>query len=808
VQFIDLQAQRLRMGSAVEDAILKVVRSGHYILGPEIALLEKQLASFCGAKHALTVANGTDALALALMALGIKPRQAVFVPSFTFAATGEVVVWLGATPIFIDCLPDTFNMDPASLEAGIATAKRLGLEPVGVIPVDLFGLPADYDAIEPICAAHNLWMLTDTAQGFGGVYKDRKTGAIGHIASTSFFPAKPLGCYGDGGAVFFDDDKFLEPLVSMRVHGQGSDKYDNVRIGMNGRMDTIQAAVLIEKLKLFPGEIVARNRIAQRYSDALENRCVVPRVPAGLTSVWAQYTIRINGGRRDAVAAALKADGIPTAIYYVKPMHRQTAYRHFPVANNGLPVSDRLAGEVLSLPMHPYLSIFLDHPIIVRHFVDSGVFREIVSKHDVLFVAPPGDHKRIKGADLSRIPAEKLVRIDECHPRSLIWMRIFQIEMLRDRRSGQSRALSEHHRHSIGFKAFVLYSILGLPGIWQIYRRILMAKLGSLKNRPLEDLIDREKPDMILHPSVLAGVYINDLIDVARARGIPVVGIMNSWDNPSTKRAVVGHLDWLLVWGQQTKDHAIRYMEMAPERVVCFGAAQFDVYREKPRRTPDQTRAVYALSPGTRLLLYAGSSKGSDEFKHLEYLEAAIENGELPNLVVVYRPHPWGDCGKDGGRIAAKAWRHVRFDMAMVPYITAAQNGSQPITTPDYRDTQDILGATDILVSPISTILLESALHGIPNVCLIDDADEDDWYLDVNTRLEHLREYFEVEDPDSPARIRKAADYFVDSFQEPYGERLCLFIEHLMAERGASVDRSTFGESPREPSAIATKSRV
>jgi len=356
VQFIDLQAQRAHLGQALEDAILKVVRSGQYILGPEVATLEAQLAAFCGAKHALTVANGTDALALALMAFGVKPRHAVLVPSFTFAATGEVVVWLGATPIFVDCLPDTFNMDPASLEAGIATAKRLGLEPVGAIPVDLFGLPADYDAIEPICAAHNLWILADTAQGFGGVYKGRKTGSIGRIASTSFFPAKPLGCYGDGGAIFFDDDALRETLVSLRVHGQGADKYDNVRVGMNGRMDTIQAAVLIEKLKLFPSEIEARNRIAQLYSDALEKHCIVPRVPAGLTSVWAQYTIRIDGNRRDAVAAKLKEAGIPTAIYYVKPMHRQTAYARFPVANNGLPVSDALAGEVLSLPMHPYLS--------------------------------------------------------------------------------------------------------------------------------------------------------------------------------------------------------------------------------------------------------------------------------------------------------------------------------------------------------------------------------------------------------------------------------------------------------------------
>ena len=356
MQFIDLQTQRARLGTALEDAILRVVRSGQYILGPEIAVLERNLEAFCGARHALTVANGTDALVIAMMAFGVRPGDAVLVPSFTFAATGEVVVLLGATPVFVDCLPDTFNMDPASLEAGIATAKRLGLRPVGVIPVDLFGLPADYDAIEPICAAQAMWLLADTAQGFGAVYKGRRTGSIGRIAATSFFPAKPLGCYGDGGAIFFEDETLLEPLTSIRVHGQGIDRYDNVRIGMNGRMDTIQAAVLIEKLKIFPDEIVARNRIAQRYSDLLEKHAIVPRVPTGLTSIWAQYTIRVPGGKRDAVVAKLKEAGIPSAIYYVKPMHRQTAYSHYPVAANGLPVSDMLAGEVLSLPMHPYLS--------------------------------------------------------------------------------------------------------------------------------------------------------------------------------------------------------------------------------------------------------------------------------------------------------------------------------------------------------------------------------------------------------------------------------------------------------------------
>ncbi|MBI3506495.1 MAG: DegT/DnrJ/EryC1/StrS family aminotransferase [Proteobacteria bacterium] len=355
IDFIDLQAQRKHIGARMEEAILKVVRHGKYIMGPEVAELESRLGRFCGAKYVLSCANGTDALGLVLMAKDVGPGDAILVPSFTFAATGEVVAWVGATPIFVDCQPDTFNMDPASLEAGIETARRLGLKPKGVIPVDLFGLPADYDAIESIARANGLWILADAAQGFGGIYKGRVAGGIGDFATTSFFPAKPLGCYGDGGAVFTNDENVIEVLRSLRVHGQGSDKYDNVRIGMNGRMDTIQAAVLLEKLAVFPAEIEARNRIAARYSAALADLCVVPRVPDGLVSIWAQYTVRLTDADRDKVAAALKAEGIPTAIYYVKPMHRQTAYSKYPVAGNGLPVSDLLAGEVLSLPMHAYL---------------------------------------------------------------------------------------------------------------------------------------------------------------------------------------------------------------------------------------------------------------------------------------------------------------------------------------------------------------------------------------------------------------------------------------------------------------------
>ena len=355
IPFIDLAAQRRRLGTRLDRAILGVVDRGDFIMGAEVRQLEADLAAFCGAGHVVTCSNGTDALVLPLRAKGVGPGDAVFCPSFTFAATAEVVAWVGATPVFVDVCEGSFTLDAASLEAGVATARRAGLQPVAVIAVDLFGRPADYDAIEPVCAREGLWLIADSAQGFGSVYRGRRAGTIGLAATTSFFPAKPLGCYGDGGAVFTGDAGLAAAMRSLRVHGQGSDKYDNVRIGMNARLDTVQAAVLIEKLKIFPDEIAARNRIARRYGEALAAVAAVPAVAADITSVWAQYTLRLPAGRRDAIAAKLKAAGVPTAVYYPRPLHLQTAYRAFPVAGEGLPVSEALAAEVLSLPMHPYL---------------------------------------------------------------------------------------------------------------------------------------------------------------------------------------------------------------------------------------------------------------------------------------------------------------------------------------------------------------------------------------------------------------------------------------------------------------------
>jgi dTDP-4-amino-4,6-dideoxygalactose transaminase len=355
VAFIDIVAQRRRLGTKIDEAVARVLTHCQFINGPEVTQLEADLAAFCGAKHVVACASGTDALLMVLMAQGIGPGDAVICPSFTFCATGEVVALTGATPVFVDVDDATFNMNIASLKKGIATARKLGLKVKAVIPVDLFGQPADHDAIAEVAKSEGLFVLDDAAQSFGATYKGKRLGTFGLATATSFFPAKPLGCFGDGGAIFTDDADLAERLRSVRVHGQGTEKYDNVRLGLTARLDTMQAAILIEKLKIFQDEIDARNKVASRYFDALHNIVTAPRVADGNTSVWAQYTIRLPRGGRDAFAAALKAQGIPTAIYYPKSMHQQTAYKHYPTVEGGLPVSEKLSDDVISLPMHAYL---------------------------------------------------------------------------------------------------------------------------------------------------------------------------------------------------------------------------------------------------------------------------------------------------------------------------------------------------------------------------------------------------------------------------------------------------------------------
>ena len=371
IPFIDVAAQRQRLAERIDAAVARVLGHCQFILGPEVGELEAALAAFCGARHVVTCASGTDALLMVLMASGLGHGDAVICPSFTFCATAEVVARVGATPVFADIDAVTFNIAPESAARAVAAARQAGLNPRMIVAVDLFGLPADFAGINAIAAAENLFVLDDAAQAFGAMVGNRRLGTLTDAAATSFFPAKPLGCYGDGGAVFTDDDDMRDILLSLRTHGQGADRYDNVRIGLTARLDTIQAAVLIEKLKIFPDEIAERNRIARRYSQHLADVVTVPTVPNGMTSVWAQYTIRVKAGGRAAFASALKAQGIPTAIYYPKPLHRQEAYRHFPADPSGLPVTDLVVEEVISLPMHAYLDSATQDRIIaaVRHAV-------------------------------------------------------------------------------------------------------------------------------------------------------------------------------------------------------------------------------------------------------------------------------------------------------------------------------------------------------------------------------------------------------------------------------------------------------
>jgi dTDP-4-amino-4,6-dideoxygalactose transaminase len=366
IPFIDVAAQRRRLGTTIDDAVTRVLSHCQFILGPEVRTFESDLATFCGARHVVTCASGTDALVLALRAMGVGPGDAVLCPSFTFCATAEVAALVGATPVFVDVDARTFNIDVKGIAGAGETARQAGLNPKAIIPVDLFGLPADHAAIRSAAAADNLLVLDDAAQSFGATCDNRRLGTFGVCTATSFFPAKPLGCYGDGGAVMTDDDGLADAMRSLRVHGQGSDKYDNVRIGLASRLDTIQAAILIEKLKIFPDETDARNAIARRYNEGLNDVAIVPSVPPGMTSIWAQYTIRVQGGRRDALAAELKAERIPTAIYYPIPLHRQQAYKQYPVGKGGVAVSDRLADEVISLPMHAYLD-----PSTQDHIIDA-----------------------------------------------------------------------------------------------------------------------------------------------------------------------------------------------------------------------------------------------------------------------------------------------------------------------------------------------------------------------------------------------------------------------------------------------------
>ena len=356
IPFIDLARQQNRIRDAVDSRIKTVLDHGQYIMGPEVAELERALMAHSGAGHVVSCSSGTDALMLGLMALGLKPGDAVIVPSFTFAASAEVLPCLGAMPVFAEIDPQTFNLDPARLGDALKAARDTGLNCVGVITVGLFGQPADMDRITAFAEAEGLWLLDDAAQSYGAAWQGRKVGTLAPITATSFFPAKPLGCYGDGGAVFTDDEDMAAIMRSARVHGMGRERYSHDRIGMTARLDTIQAAVLLEKLTIFDEELTLRQQVADRYAAHLGGHVTTPQLAPGATSSWAQYCITLAAGSdREAIRSQLMEKGIPTAIYYPKGMHEQAPYQHFPVATGGLDITADACDRVLALPFHPYL---------------------------------------------------------------------------------------------------------------------------------------------------------------------------------------------------------------------------------------------------------------------------------------------------------------------------------------------------------------------------------------------------------------------------------------------------------------------
>ena len=362
IPFIDLQAQRSRITDDINDRINRVLEHGAFIMGPEVAELETRLADMAGVSHCLTCSSGTDALMLPLMADDIGVGDAVFVPSFTFISTAEVPALLGATPVFVDVDPTTFATDAGSLETAVSAAKENGLTPKLAVPVGLFGQPFDYDQIQSVCERHGIWMLDDAAQSFGATYKDKPVGSFGRVTATSFYPSKPLACYGDGGAVFTNDTEFAEHMRRIRVHGNGGGNGQVTRLGLTARLDSIQAAVLLAKLSIFDEECGRRNAVAARYDDGLKECVRTPALLDGATSVWAQYTI--VSPERDAIVESLAADGIPTALFYPHPLHTQAPYAHCPKPDSGLPVTESLAQQTVSLPMHPYLDVDAQDRII------------------------------------------------------------------------------------------------------------------------------------------------------------------------------------------------------------------------------------------------------------------------------------------------------------------------------------------------------------------------------------------------------------------------------------------------------------
>jgi|TARA_B100001250_G_scaffold256647_1_gene220958 UDP-2-acetamido-2-deoxy-ribo-hexuluronate aminotransferase len=356
MQFIDLKTQQSKIRLGIDSRFAKVLDHGQYIMGPEVYELEKKLAQYVGVKHCISCSSGTDALLILLMSKNIGPGDAVFTTPFTYIATSEVITLLGATPIFVDIYKSTYNLNPSELEKSISYAKQKNLSPKAIISVDLFGLPARYRLINKFAKEHNLFLIEDSAQGFGGSIKKIKSGSFGDASTTSFFPAKPLGCYGDGGAMFTDSDSIAEIAVSIRNHGAGEDKYDNVRLGLNGRLDTLQACVLLEKLKIFDHELVLREKIAQFYSSNISDKYITPYIPKNYQSSWAQYSIMLPKSiNRKMLINELKKNNIPCMVYYSIPLHLQKVFFPLNYKQGDFPIAEKVSSQIISLPMHPYM---------------------------------------------------------------------------------------------------------------------------------------------------------------------------------------------------------------------------------------------------------------------------------------------------------------------------------------------------------------------------------------------------------------------------------------------------------------------
>jgi hypothetical protein len=447
--------------------------------------------------------------------------------------------------------------------------------------------------------------------------------------------------------------------------------------------------------------------------------------------------------------------------------------------------------------------IFIEHDVIIRHFIHSNVFSDISKKHEVTYIFPEPGYKRVT-IDVSKLNLSCPYKHLEVHQRRLsIWKRLFQVDLLRPRRDKLFKSLRKLHKEMIGPKAAIFYSILSLPIVYEIFRSYSFLKIKFLPNLKFNNLIEKEKPDLVIHPSVLEGAYINDLISITKEMNIPSMVIMNSWDNPCTKRSMVGAPDWLLVWGQQTWQHAIDYVGMKPRNIIKFGAAQFDVYRGKPRFDRRKFCEVHDIDQESKIILYAGSSKETDEFSHLVLIEEAIKRGELGNSVVVYRPYPWGRGGKDGHRILDNKWQYIRIESTMKKYLESIRIGDTSMTFPDYRDTHDTLSSIDVLVSPLSTIILEGALHGKPSLCFLPIEESEARHFQLVLPLKHFEDMFNMnefpvakghdelitgiqdillysEDKQFLKDLKNACRHFVESHSQSFSKRFTALCESIV----------------------------